>query len=445
VSPTHESLVAGLSELVAIPSVSADDAHRDDVAAAAEWVCDRIRAAGGGAGLVDLGGKPLAVGEVRASSGADSAPTVLCYAHFDVQPPDPLDLWDTAPFGLTERDGWLYARGVADDKSHLFMMLEAVGELAAAGELPVNVRFACDGEEETGGHSIVDWLDRDARGAGAAIVLDGGMLRRDLPALVIGLRGVCYFHLTVRTGTRDLHSGMYGGVALNALHALNRVLSAVVAGPDGRLPERLRAGVAPPTEAELASWAMLPDPAEEMADQGATPMDPHAVAEFYVRTWAEPSVDVNGIEGGSPRLQKTVLPVEATANLSLRLAPGQQSGVVAPELERLLREAAPEGAELDLQLWSTGEPAFVSPDAAAITITQDVFEDVVGTRPVLIRTGGSIPIVAALTARGIPAVVTGFALNESNVHSPNERIPSEYLELGYRTVRELFRRLGELA
>jgi len=444
VSRTHESLVGGLAELVAIPSVSADEAHRADVESAAEWVCARIRAAGGEAELVDLGGKPLAIGEVKASRDHESAPTVLCYAHFDVQPPDPLELWETAPFELTERDGWLYARGVADDKSHLFMMLEAAGELATAGELPVNLRFACDGEEETGGHSVVDWLQRDVRGADAAIVLDGGMLRRDLPALVIGLRGVCYFHLTVRTGKRDLHSGMYGGAALNALHALNTILSAVVAGPDGLLPEPLRAGVAPPTPEELASWALLPDPAEEMADQGATAMDPRAIADFYVRTWAEPSLDVNGIEGGSPRLQKTVLPVTATANLSLRLAPGQESAAIVPEVERLLYAATPEGAVLDIELWSTGEPAFVSPDASAIKISQDVFEDVLGTRPVLIRTGGSIPIVAALSARGIPAVVTGFALNESNVHSPNERIPSEYLERGYRAVRELFRRLGEL-
>jgi acetylornithine deacetylase/succinyl-diaminopimelate desuccinylase-like protein len=445
VSRTQESLVAGLAELVAIPSISADEAHGTDVVAAAEWVRACIRAAGGEAEVVDLGGKPLAIGEVRASNAPESAPTVLCYAHFDVQPPDPLDLWETPPFELTERDGWLYARGVADDKSHLFMMLEAAGELAAAGELPVNVRFACDGEEETGGHSIVDWLGRDERGADAAIVLDGGMLRRDVPALVIGLRGVCYLHLTVRTGTRDLHSGMYGGAALNALHALTTIVSAVVAGPDGRLPEPLRVGVAPPTNEELASWTLLPDPAEEMADQGATAMDPQAIDDFYVRTWAEPSLDVNGIEGGSPRLQKTVLPVEAVANLSLRLAPGQQSAVVLPALERLLREATPDGAALEIDVWATGEPAFVRPDGDAIRITQDVFEEVLGVRPALIRTGGSIPIVAALSARGIPAVVTGFALNESNIHSPNERIPTDHLERGYETVRELFRRLRDLS
>jgi acetylornithine deacetylase/succinyl-diaminopimelate desuccinylase-like protein len=444
VTPSHESLVADLAELIAIPSVSADPAHASDVVEAADWIAARIHAAGGEAQVADWNGSPLVVGEVRASDGAESAPTILVYAHFDVQPPDPLDLWESPPFELTERDDWLYARGVADDKAHLFMLLEACASLAASGELPVNVRFACDGEEETGGDSIVEWLEQDERGADAAIVLDGMMLRRDVPSIEIGLRGVCYFHVTVRTGERDLHSGMYGGVALNALHALNRALAGVLAGPDGRLPEPLRAGILAPTEAELASWAQLPDAAEELTAQGATVMDAAAVDQFYVRTWAEPSVDVNGIEGGSARLQKTVIPVEAQANVSLRLAPGQQAAVVAPVFERLLREAAPAGADVGVDLWTSGEPALVAPDSPAIRITQDVFEESFGVRPLLVRTGGSIPIVTTLTAFGIPAIVTGFSLAESNVHSPNERIPAAYLDLGVRTVRELLRRLADV-
>jgi acetylornithine deacetylase/succinyl-diaminopimelate desuccinylase-like protein len=444
VARSHESLVTGLSELIAIPSISADPAHRDDVQRAAEWVVAGIRGAGGDAEVVDWQGSPLAIGEVRASYAPESAPTILCYAHFDVQPSDPLELWETPPFELTERDGWLYARGVADDKAHLFMLLDACESLSSAGELPVNVRFACDGEEETGGDSIVQWLEQDERGADAALVLDGGMLRRGVPAVEIGLRGVCYFHVTVRTGERDLHSGMYGGVALNALHALNRALSGVLAGPSGRLPEPLRVGITPPSAEELASWAQLPNAAEEIDGQGARLMDPAAIDQFYVRTWAEPSVDINGIEGGSPRLQKTVIPVEARANISMRLAPGQQTAVVVPEFERLVREAAPAGADVEIELWTKGEPGLVAPDTPAIRIAQDVFEETIGVKPLLIRTGGSIPIVAAFTERGIPAIVTGFALSESNVHSPNERIPATYLDLGARTVRELLRRLAQL-
>jgi acetylornithine deacetylase/succinyl-diaminopimelate desuccinylase-like protein len=444
VTPSHDHLVAGLSELIAIPSVSADPSHGADVRRAAQWVVDRIGVAGGQAEVADWHGSPLVIGEVRASREPESAPTILVYAHFDVQPPDPLEHWVSPPFELTERDGWLYARGVADDKAHLFMLLEACESLARAGKLPVNVRFACDGEEETGGDSIVQWLEQDERGADAAIVLDGMMLRRDVPAVEIGLRGVCYFHVTVRTGERDLHSGMYGGVALNALHALNRALAGVMAGPNGLLPEPLRVGITPPTAAELASWAQLPDGAEEVDGQGAKPMDPAAIDQFYIRTWAEPAVDVNGIEGGSPRLQKTVIPVEACANVSMRLAPGQSSSVLVPEFERLVREAAPAGAEIEVALWTKGEPALVAPDSPAIRITQDVFEEAVGVRPLLIRSGGSIPIVTTLTGRGIPAIVTGFSLSESNIHSPNERIPASYLDLGARTVRELLLRLAEL-
>jgi acetylornithine deacetylase/succinyl-diaminopimelate desuccinylase-like protein len=436
--------VAELAELISIPSVSADSAHAGDVRHAADWVCDRIRRAGGDADVVDWHGSPLAIGEVRASSGAEGAPTVLCYAHFDVQPPDPLELWETSPFELTERDGWLYGRGVADDKCHLFMLLKAVELLRAEDRLPVNVRFACDGEEEVGGHSVVEWLQADERGADVAIVLDGGMVARDVPGFTIGLRGICYFHVTVRTGSRDLHSGMYGGAALNALHALGQALTGVLAGPDGLLPEPLRVGIIPPTSEELDAWRQLPSGGEELAAQGATPLDSRAAETFYVRTTAEPSVDVNGIEGGSARLQKTVLPVEAIANVSMRLAPGQDPRVIAPVFERLLREAAPQGAIVDVDLWTSSDGALVPPDLPAIKAAQDAFEATMGVRPLLVRSGGSIPIAAALGARGVPAVVTGFTLNDSNIHSPNERFVSDYLPLGVRTIQELLRRLADL-
>jgi acetylornithine deacetylase/succinyl-diaminopimelate desuccinylase-like protein len=444
VAPSLDSLFPELAELIAIPSVSADDAHAEDVMRAADWVCDRIRGAGGTAAVVETDGLPLAIGEVPASVDPDGAPTVLCYAHFDVQPPDPIDLWETPPFELTRRDGWLYGRGVADDKAHLFVLLKAVELLRAEGALPVNVRFACDGEEEVGGHSVVEWLVEDKRGADVAIVLDGGMVARDVPGFTIGLRGICYFHVTVRTGERDLHSGMFGGAALNALHVLTHSLGAVLAGPDGRLPEPLRAGIVPPTQEELESWRALPRGEDEIADQGARALDAKAAAEFYVRTTAEPSVDVNGIEGGSPRLQKTVIPVEAQANVSMRLAPGQRPEEMAPVFEQLLRDAAPTGADVDVRLWTHSQAALVPSGARAIKLAQDAFEATTGVRPLLIRSGGSIPIVAALGERDIPAIVTGFALNDSNVHSPNERFVADYLPLGVQAAEELFRRFAEL-
>jgi acetylornithine deacetylase/succinyl-diaminopimelate desuccinylase-like protein len=323
------------------------------------------------------------------------------------------------------------------------MLLAAARELAQAGELPVNVRFCCDGEEETGGHSIVDFLEADERGADAAIIFDSGMIRRGLPAFNVATRGMAYFHVTLRTGQRDLHSGMYGGAALNAAHALMKTLSGLVA-QDGTLPEELRVGLAAPTDEELAGWRQLPAGSDELAEQGARPKDPRAADDFYVRTFAEPAIDVNGIATGSPLLQKTVLPVEAVANVSMRLAPGQKVEEVVLVVERLLREAAPDGADLQIELWSSSPPGLVPPDAKAIQLALEAFERVLGVRPALIRTGGTLPIVPALADRGIPTVITGFGLPDSNVHSPNERLVAEYVPLGTAAARELFLAFGEL-
>jgi acetylornithine deacetylase/succinyl-diaminopimelate desuccinylase-like protein len=431
-----------LAEFLRIPSISADDAHRADVVRAARWVCDFIRAAGGDCEVVDWHGQPLAIGEIRASTGA-GAPTVICYGHFDVQPPDPLELWESAPFEPEIRGEYLYGRGTVDDKGQLYMLLAAARELARAGELPVDVRFCCDGEEETGGHSIVEFLEQDARGADAAIIFDSGMIRRDVPAFNVATRGMAYFHVTLRTGARDLHSGMYGGAALNAAHALVTTLDALVAH-DGTLAEPLRKGLAAPTGEELAGWQQLPPGADELADQGARPKDREAARDFYLRTFAEPAVDVNGIQTGSALLQKTVLPVEAIANVSIRLAPGQKVEEIAPEVERILREAAPEGAELEVELWSSSPPGLVPPDAKAVQLGLDAFERVLGTRPALIRSGGTLPIVPALADKGIPTIITGFGLADSQIHSPNERLVADYVPLGIRAARELFLAFAQL-
>jgi acetylornithine deacetylase/succinyl-diaminopimelate desuccinylase-like protein len=444
VSTVPPDLFAELGEWTAIPSVSADPAHADDVTAAAEWLAERVRRAGGVAELVPWGARPLVVGEIAASTGAESAPTVLCYGHFDVQPPDPLELWTAPPFELEERDGWLYGRGVADDKGQLFMIVEGVRRLAAAGELPVNVRFACDGEEEVGGHSIVEWLEQDEGAIDAALVFDGSMVQRDVPAFEVAVRGLLYFHVTVQVGARDMHSGVYGGAALNAMHALLRTLEGVVPR-DGRVPEPLRTGVVPPSADELASWEQLPTGADELAAAGAQLADPLAAEQFYLRTWGEPSVDVHGIEGGSPVLQKTVIPVEACANVSIRLVGNQDPEVIGATFERLLREAAPRGAEVSVERWSSAPPGLIPPDAPALVLAQDAFEHVLGVRPLLVRTGGAIPLVSALAAQGVPTILSGFALNDSNVHSPNERLVAGYLSPGIETVCEILRRLGTLA
>ena len=441
--PLDPAWLAELSELLRIPSVSADPAHADDVRRAAGWVRDFVRAAGGECELVERNDRPLVVGEIRASRDADSAPTVLVYGHFDVQPPAPLDEWESPPFEPTIRGEWLYCRGVADDKGQLYLLLKAAALLAAEGALAVNVRVACDGEEEVGGHSIVEWIAEDERGADACVIFDAHMPRRGQPAFYIATRGVCYFHLKVRTGARDLHSGTYGGAALNAAHALMQTLSGVTAR-DGRLPEPLRAGLVPPTGQELADWASQTPGAEELAGQGARAADARAADEFYLRTWGEPSMDVNGVESGSPHLQKTVIPALAEANLSVRLAPGQHPDVIAPEVERLLREAAPAGTDVEIDLTATARPGLIPPGSAAIRLGQDAFERALGARPLLLRSGGSLPIVPALADRGIPTIISGFDLPDGNLHSPNERLLVEHVPLGVAAARELYGALAGL-
>jgi acetylornithine deacetylase/succinyl-diaminopimelate desuccinylase-like protein len=433
-----------LSELLRIPSVSADPECVDYVRRAAEWVAGFIRSAGGEAELVETPTFPLVVGEIRASSGAESAPTVLVYGHFDVQPPAPLDEWDSPPFEPEIRDGWLYGRGTADDKGQLYTLLKAAKLLADAGELPVNVRFACDGEEETGGHQIVELIERDERGADLAVIFDGAMLRPGVPVFHTATRGMTYFHVRVRTGERDLHSGVFGGASLSATDALMQTLRAVLPGESGLLPEPLRTGIVPPAEEELEAWRHLDPGADVLSEGGARPSDPTAAEEFYLRTWGEPSVTVNGFFGGEPHLQKTVLPVTAEANVSIRLAPGQDPDEIAPIFERLLREAAPAGADVELERWSSAKAGMVPPDAPALQLAMDAFERVVGARPLLIRVGGTLPIVPPLADKGIPVVLTGFDLPEGNIHSPNERLRADHIPLGVEAAKEIYRSLAAL-
>jgi acetylornithine deacetylase/succinyl-diaminopimelate desuccinylase-like protein len=428
-----------LYELLRIPSVSADPAHADDVRRAGEWVCDFVRGAGGEAELVETSTFPLAVGEIPASNGNRDAPTVLVYGHFDVQPPAPLDLWESDPFEPEIRDGYLYARGSIDDKGNSYLVLKAAELLAHAGELPVNVRIAFDGEEETGGHSIVDFLEADERGADACIIFDSGMPREDVPSFDLGTRGLIYFHVRLRTGERDLHSGIFGGAALNGVHALMQTLEPVVA-----VSEELRAGVISPTEEEMRSWAELDPGVDVLAAEGARPLDASAAAEFYPRTLAGPAVDVHGIGGGSPQLQKTVLPVEAEANVSIRLAPGQDVEEIGAAFERLLHDAAPEGADIEVERWSSAPAGFISPDAPAVKLAQDAFERVLGKRPLLLRSGGTIPLVPALADRGIATILTGFSLPGANMHSPNERLLLRYIPLGVAAARETLLAFKEL-
>jgi acetylornithine deacetylase/succinyl-diaminopimelate desuccinylase-like protein len=428
-----------LYEWLRIPSISADQAHAEDVRRAGEWARDFVRRAGGQAELVDTATFPLLVGEIPASNGADGAPTILLYGHFDVQPPAPLELWESEPFEPEIRDGYIYARGAVDDKGNAFLLLKAAELLAAEGALPVNVRLAFDGEEETGGHAIVDFLEVDDRGADACIIFDSGMPREDVPAFDIGVRGVIYYHLRLATGERDLHSGGFGGAALNAAHALMQTLEKVVS-----LPDELRAGVIEPTEQEQRSWEELEAGAAVLEEAGARPTDSTAAEQFYLRTLASPAVDVHGIAVGEPHLQKTVLPVSAEANVSIRVAAGQDVEDIDASFQRLLRNAAPDGAELEIERWASSPAGLIPPDSPAVRLAQDAFERVLGRRPLLLRNGGTLPIVPTLADKGIPTILTGFALPGANMHSPNERLLARYVPLGVATARETLVALADL-
>jgi len=432
-----------LREFIAIPSVSADPAHQEDVGRAAEWVRDFVKRAGGEAELVRHGTRDLVIGDIPANVNGAGAPTILIYGHFDVQPPAPLDLWESPPFELEERDGWFYARGIADDKGQLYTLLKAAELLRADGALPVNIRVACDGEEEIGGHSIVEFLEQDDRGADACIIFDGGMTRPEQPEFGLATRGLVGYHVTVRTGERDMHSGYYGGAALNAIHVLIQGLSALLAR-NGLLPDQLRVGRTALTDVEIESLKKLPSGAEILEDAGARPLDPNAARDFYDRTWAEPSLDVNGIFGGKPDFVNTTLIVEAHARFTIRLAPGQDPDTVGSAAEKLFRAALPEGADVTMERENSAPPGVFSPDSRAIQLGLDAFERAVGVRPILVRVGGTLPIYPALAAKGIPTIGTGFALRESNVHSPNERLRVQDIDRAVAAATELYTGLAAL-
>jgi acetylornithine deacetylase/succinyl-diaminopimelate desuccinylase-like protein len=433
-----------LREFIAIPSVSADPAHQDDVRRAAEWVRDFVKRTGGEAELVRRGERDLVIGDIPASVGGAEAPTVLLYGHFDVQPPAPLELWDSPPFELAERDGWYYARGIADDKGQLFALLKAAELLRREGTLPVNLRVACDGEEEIGGHSVVDFIREDDRGADACIIFDGGMTRPEQPEFALATRGLIAFRIKVRTGERDMHSGYYGGAALNAIHVLMQALSSILAR-DGLLPDELRVGRAPLTQVEAESLEKLPSGREILGEAGATPLDGKAEDDFYDRIWAEPSLDVNGIYGGKPEFVNTTLVVEASARFTIRLAPGQDPATVAAAAESLIRRAVPDRAQLEIAIENSAAPGVFSPDSPAIQLGMEAFERATGVAPLLVRVGGTLPIYPALAEKGIATIGTGFALRESNVHSPNERLRVEDVDRAVAAASELYRGFAALA
>jgi acetylornithine deacetylase/succinyl-diaminopimelate desuccinylase-like protein len=304
----------------------------------------------------------------------------------------------------------------------------------------VHVRVLVEGEEERAGEAVVSWVRADDRGADAAIVFDSGMPDPDTPAVTVGLRGMVDVDVTVRTAERNLHSGLYGGAVLNALHVLHGQLGHVIPGPDGRVREELRAGTSAPAAAEVESWKALVPGDRAIAEGGGKPVAPGAGIEFYERTGAQASVEVNQIAGGEPR---TVVPPAATAKVTMRLAPGQDPEEMSGVLLGLLRRDLPEGAELHTRV-QTAMPALFEVDQPAIELAARALERACGTAPAFLRSGGSIPIVAEMAAQGYPVIVGGFGLPDDAIHAPDESYALRSLEWGQAAARELYVELAQL-
>ncbi|CAB4933002.1 unannotated protein [freshwater metagenome] len=434
-----ETLLENLLHWLRIPSISTGGGDPAEIERAAQFVVDRVREAGGEGDLVRIGaGNPIAVCELRAQR--EDAPTVLLYGHYDVQSPEPLGDWDSPPFEPEIRDGRLYARGASDDKGNVIPVLHAACELARAGELPVHVRVVIEGEEEVGGASFSAWTKADTRGADCAIVFDSAMEDEQTPAICLGLRGIVAALVEVRTQPRELHSGLYGGSVLNAAHVLHKAVGRLLPDDLGRVRDELREGVADPSAAERASWAALRPGEAVLEEVGATPLHPGAGAEYRVRNGAEPSAELNWFEAGEAR---TIVPATARAYVTVRLAPGQRSERIREVVEGLLREQLPQGAQMTIG-WHLGDPALFPPEEPAIRIAAAAIERATGMAPVFVRSGGSIPAVADLAAKGIPVIVSGFALAQDRIHAPNESYRLASLELGARAGRELLLALADL-
>lgn len=430
-TPITSGHLEQLEELLRIESISSDGAHPDDLRAAADWIAHLI----GDARVLTEYHNPIVDGLIPASVA--DAPTVIAYGHYDVQAPGPPELWTSPPFEPTVRDGWLYARGISDDKGNFFALVRAALDLAEADILPVNVRVLCDGEEEIGGGSVVDHLATIEGEFAAAIVFDGHMVDAFRPAITTGLRGLVGCQVRVVSGARELHSGLYGGAAASAVDDLQAILAAVI-GHEHDFSD----GIAPVTAEERAGWSALPSGTELLAEAGARPRDPQAEHEAYDRIWARPSLTVHSIGAGDPMLHKTSISVEARASLSLRLAPGQQVQPMWERLEQRLRAACPEHATLELEPWPMAAPAYVDPAGPVIQAAFAAIEKATHVRPLAVRSGGSIPIGAALVARGIPTILTGFGAADDNIHSPNEGMELRRLAWALGSAREIYLALG---
>jgi acetylornithine deacetylase/succinyl-diaminopimelate desuccinylase-like protein len=445
---SRQARAESLLEFARIPSISALPEHAGDMVTAAEWVAQRLRQLGATDVEVcstDL--HPIVYGRIHEAPGA---PTTLVYCHYDVQPVDPVELWETSPFDPFLRDGRFVGRGVADDKGQLVMHLSALEAMRAAGRAPaVNLTFVFEGEEEYGSESLYRWIDanRERLQADLAIISDTGYFEGNIPAITVALRGIMYAQIDVVLSPVDLHSGMYGGTVENPANALARIITGLK-GADGRVRiPGFYDDVVALTDAERAAMAELPF--DDEAYRAAIPVPALAGEAGWTtleRKTARPTLDVNGMWSGfQGEGAKTIIPAHAHAKISTRLVADQQPAKVFESLKAYVAEIAPPGVTVTTTYIHGGEPSMTPTSHPATQAAARAIEAVYGTPPVYIREGGSIPVTAAFDhTLGLPVVLLGFTQPTCNAHAPNEWLEEENFERGTRVIVRLWDELGTL-
>jgi acetylornithine deacetylase/succinyl-diaminopimelate desuccinylase-like protein len=438
-----------LKDYLRIPSISTDPAYRADVLRASDFLVEKLRAAGLTAERVEAKGHPLVYGEWN---GAPGKPTVLFYGHYDVQPADPVELWRHPPFEPTVEGDRLYARGATDDKGQSFAHVKAVAAmLAERGELPVNVKFLVEGEEESGGAAIDRYVREDGGkrlACDCVWISDSSLFAPGRPALVYGLRGITYMEIKVTGPSRDLHSGTFGGAVANPLNALAEILSRLRDPRSGRIAiSGFYDDVRPLADWERAEFARLPfDEAAFKADLGVTELPGEEGYSPRERAWARPTLDVNGIFGGyMGQGAKTVLPSWGGAKVSMRLVPDQDPEQIARLFTEHVHRVKPAGVTVEVTTIHGAEPTVVTIEGPIVEAASAAMAETWGAPPVRIREGGSIPIVSTFAAvLHKPVLLLGFGLNDDALHSPNEKFNVSHFYNGIRSVVRFLDGLGDV-
>lgn len=446
IEANRDRYVEDLQEVLRIPSISSSPEHREEVRRCAELLADRMRAIGlTRAEVLPTGGHPVAYGEWL---GAQGRPTVLLYGHYDVQPVDPLEEWESPPFDPQVRRGELYARGAADDKGQVYIHLSALeAHLRQTGSLPINVKVLVEGEEEIGSPNLEGFLqaERGRLSADLAIISDTPMLGRGLPSICYGLRGLCYLQLEIEGPSHDLHSGSFGGAVANPVNVLAEILAALK-DPQGRITiPGFYDDVRPLSEEERQALASLPFDEEAFRRTAGVPALPgEAGYTTLERIWARPTLDLNGILGGfTGEGSKTIIPARAMAKVSMRLVPDQDPERIADRVEAHLRRLCPPSVRLTIKRMHGGKPFLAPLDHPALAAASRALEGAFGQRVCFIREGGSIPFVPTIAeALGCPCLLLGFGLPDENAHAPNEKLDLENYQKGIQAVARLY---GDLA